>query len=159
MHRRTFLKTLASTGSVARLLTARLTVWSPRARFSCITETFMPTSRYPPRVRSLHRFCLKNTHPSSSPSRRVDGVDETAAAALGGACATPADNCGPAVDDRPWGWVRAADELPASVDEAYRPRRPAVRIVHTGREISTRTGHFSTRTWRNRGIRGARHSE
>jgi hypothetical protein len=29
---------------VARLLTARLTVWRPRARFSCITETFMPTS-------------------------------------------------------------------------------------------------------------------
>ncbi len=36
--------TLASTGSVARLLTARLTVWSPRARFSCITETFIWTS-------------------------------------------------------------------------------------------------------------------
>ena len=36
--------TFASTGSVARLLTARLTVLSPRARFSCITEMFMPTS-------------------------------------------------------------------------------------------------------------------
>ena len=46
-----FSKTLARTGSVARLLTARLTVWSPRARFSCITEMFMTTS--PSRVRNM----------------------------------------------------------------------------------------------------------
>jgi hypothetical protein len=36
--------TLASTGNVARLLTARLTTPSPRARFSCMTETFIVTS-------------------------------------------------------------------------------------------------------------------
>src|SRR5687768_6718498 len=33
-------RTFASTGSVLRLLTARLTVCSPRARFSCIRESF-----------------------------------------------------------------------------------------------------------------------
>jgi hypothetical protein len=31
---------LDSTGSVLRLLTARLTTCRPRARFSCITESF-----------------------------------------------------------------------------------------------------------------------
>src|SRR3990170_3250542 len=33
-------RTLARTGSVLRELTARLTTWRPRARFSCITDSF-----------------------------------------------------------------------------------------------------------------------
>jgi hypothetical protein len=34
-------RTLARTGRVARLATARLTIPSPRARFSCMTEMFI----------------------------------------------------------------------------------------------------------------------
>jgi hypothetical protein len=46
--------TFARTGRVARLLTARLTVARPRARFSCITEMFMPTSPAQSMDRNIH---------------------------------------------------------------------------------------------------------
>ena len=60
--------TLASTGRELRLLTARLTTDRPRARFSCITESF--TSGLPaPRYR-VGIFSSRHHH------HAVDGVDD-----------------------------------------------------------------------------------
>ena len=68
-------RTFASTGSVARLLTARLTTPRPRARFSCITEMFIRSSSSP-RLSVLSHW--KNTYSAVVPRRGVNVVDRCA---------------------------------------------------------------------------------
>ncbi len=75
-------RTLASTGRVARLLTARPTTPSPRARFSCMTDTFIPTSptarEFSTGLCSTLRNYPKNTVSVAVSRRGVDGVDHRA---------------------------------------------------------------------------------
>src|SRR6186997_233624 len=67
-------RTLASTGRELRLLTARLTVDRPRARFSCITESF--TSGLP-----LGGACPFDIFSPRHRHHAVDGVGRQALAA------------------------------------------------------------------------------
>ena len=131
-----FSSTLARTGSVARLLTARLTVWSPRARFSCITETFMPTSRYPLRGSVPPSVLHKNTHPSSP----LVGVWTVWTRPMRAILAERARPRRISADPR-WtsgrrpGHARRMN-VPASVDKAYPvTRRSGADCPHKGRDI------------------------
>src|SRR5688572_17561172 len=128
--------TLASTGRVARLLTARLTVPRPRARFSCITEMFMPTSPavpwmgYPRFAPLLYTVHLEGYSSVAVSRRRVDGVDEAPYRPLGRARAGRVDNLAPSADIR---------HAPARV---RRTTRPSLWMQGTGRR--GRMEHLST---------------
>src|SRR5687767_271419 len=119
--------TLASTGRVARLLTARLTVPRPRARFSCITEMFMPTSPaapwmgYPRFAPLLYTVHLEGYSPVAVSRRRVDGVDEACFRPRGRARGGRVDNFAPLADIR----LLAA--------RAWRTTRPSLWMQGTGR--------------------------
>jgi hypothetical protein len=54
--------TLDSTGKVLRLLTARLTMPSPRARFSCITESFTSLELPLPADRPDYWYLFLSSH-------------------------------------------------------------------------------------------------
>ncbi len=111
--------TLASTGRELRPLTARLTTDRPRARFSCITESF--TSGLPaPRYR-VGIFSSRHHH------HGVDGVDDRSSA-------------------RSWaerqGWPRSTVDrwtsVGTDVGQAGRCRGRSHRCVHTRRRHITR---------------------
>src|SRR5688500_9439169 len=120
-----FSSTLASTGSVARLLTARLTVWSPRARFSCMTDTFIATSRYPRPDGLLHTVLHKNTHQPSSLVGVWTVLTKPHPDPPAGAPTGPADKAATRVDDIALDGYGRGTNRPVVWTERTHPRRAA----------------------------------